>query len=93
MPLTGTQYNYGYNHQRKEIIITFQVGTMQPVQIVMSAEAFLQDLDFIRKDKKLAHFLAEVGKRKDLPVDHDFGAGGSEIKFDPKEWQERIERD
>ena len=85
MPLNGTLYSYGYNHQRKEVIIKFQMGTSPPVEIVTGAEAFIQDLDFIKKDQKLAHFISEVRKRKELPVTFDFGAS-SEIKFNPEDW-------
>ncbi|GAF94511.1 unnamed protein product, partial [marine sediment metagenome] len=48
-----------------------------------------QDLDFMAKDKVLAHFIAEVKKRKDLPIDYDFGPGGSEIKFN-QEWENKM---
>ena len=93
MALVGTVYSYGYNHARKEIIFKLQVGTMPEIQIVMSAEAFIQDLDFVRKDQRLAHFISEIKKRKDLPINYDFGAGGSEIKFNPEEWDKRMGKD
>jgi len=89
MPPTGTLYSYAYNHTRKEVIIKVHIGAMQPIEIVMSAEGFFQDIDFIRKDKKLAHWLTEVRKRKDLPIDHDFGAN-TEIKFNPDEWEGKM---
>ncbi len=85
-----TQYAYGYDHKRKEINFMLTIGSQAPVNFTMSAEAFLQDLVFMNKDPQLAHFLTEVKKRKDLPIDYDFGAGGSEIKFDPKEWEDRM---
>ncbi len=88
--LIGTQYGYGYNHKRKEVIIKLQIGAMPPVEIVMGAEAFCQDIDFISKDKRLAHFLGKVREMKDLPVDYDFGEGGGEIKFDPKDWDSKM---
>jgi len=86
----GTSYNYGYDHQRKEVVIHLQVGSTPPVEIIMSAEAFCFDIEFMTKDKKLKHFISEVKKRKDLPADHDFGAGGSEIKFNPDDWEGRM---
>lgn len=87
---TGTSYRYGYNHKRKEVIISFQVGTTPPVELVIGVEAFFQDIDFIRGDRQLAHFLAEVRKRKELPSDHDFGPGGGEIKFNPDDWEGKM---
>jgi len=89
MPPTGTMYSYAYNHARKEIILRVHIGTNTPTEIVMSAEGFFSDLEFIRKDKKLAHFLSEVKKRKDLPVDYDFGEN-ADIKFDENEWDKRM---
>ena len=88
MPPTGTSYSYAYNHTRKEIIIRMHVGTNQPFEIVMGAEAFIQDIDFVRKDKKLAHWLGEVRKRKDLPI----GTPGAdaEIDFNPGEWEDKM---
>ena len=90
MALIGTQYSYGYNHKRKEVVLKIQIGTMAPIDIVISAEAFFQDIDFIAKDKKLVHFLAEVRRRKDLPTNHNFG-DEAEIKFDPDEWGKKME--
>ena len=86
----GTIYNYGYDHQRKEVVVNFRIGSSPPIEIIMSAEAFLFDLEFMANDQKLKHFISEVKKRKDLPVDYDFGVGGSEIKFDPKEWEGKM---
>jgi len=89
MALAGTVYSYGYNHQRKEVFFRIQVGTMPMIEIVMGAEAFIQDLDFIKKDQKLAHFISEVRKRKELPANYDFGAQ-AEIKFDADEWGKKM---
>lgn len=89
MPI-GTTYSYGYNHARKEIYIRFQIGTTPPFELAMGVEAFFQDIAFIKNDKQLAHFLAVIKERKDLPVDHDFGPGGGEIKFDPKDWEDKM---
>lgn len=85
-----TQYSFGYDHKRKEVVFNLKIGSSPPVQFIMSAEAFIQDILFMNNDQQLAHFLGEVRKRKDLPVDYDFGAGGSEIRFDPKEWEDRM---
>ena len=92
MPVVGTMYSYAYNHARKEIIIKAHIGSNQPVEIVMSAEGFFQDIDFVRKDKKLDHWISEVRKRKDLPADHNFGAD-AEIKFNSGEWESKMEED
>jgi len=92
MAETGTVYSYQYNHLRKEVILKFQVGSMPAMQIVMSVEAFFQDIDFIRKDKKLAHWLVEVRKRKELPVNYDFGVN-TEITFNPGEWEDKMKED
>jgi len=82
-------YNYQYQHKTKEVIVNLQIGFSSPLKAVLSAEAFIQDIEFMAKDPKLAHFLSEVKKSKDLPIDHDFGAD-SEIKFDPKDWEEKM---
>lgn len=89
MPI-GIRYNFTYIHKRKEVVISFQVGTMPPMQIVMGAEAFSQDIDYISKDQRLVKFLAVVKVRKDLPIDHDFGPEGGEIRFDTKEWDDKM---
>ena len=93
MPSTGTMYSYAYNHIRKEVILRIHIGTNQPIEIVMSAEGFFQDIEFVRKDKKLAHFIAEIKKMKDLPANYDFGPGGSEIRFNPEEWDNKMKED
>ena len=82
-------YSYQYQHKTKEVIINIQFGISTPVKAIVSAEAFIQDIEFIKKDPKLAHFLQVVSKRKDMPVDHDFGAD-TEIKFDHKQWDNRM---
>jgi len=87
----GIHYNVGYNHQRKEVIVIFKIGSMPPIEVVMGAESFCQDLAYISKDPNLAKFIADIRERKDLPVDHDFGAGGGGLKFDPKEWENKME--
>ena len=84
-------YSYIYNHKTKEITCNFQVGSSQPVKIITGAESFIQDIDFIKNDPKLAHFLSVVRIRKDLPIDHDFGPGGDEIKFNPEDWEGKME--
>jgi len=89
MPQVGTMYNYIYNHLRKEVVIVVHVGTNKPVEIVMSVEGFIADIEFVKKDKKLAHWLAEVKRRKDLPVSHDFGAE-ADIKFG-EDWNKLME--
>lgn len=87
---SGMRYNASYNHKRKEITFIIQIGTMPAQEIIMGAEAFLQDIEFIINDKKLAMFFAKVREIKDLPIDHDFGAGGGEIKFNPKDWEGKM---
>ena len=82
-------YSYRYNHKTKEVIAKVQIGFQPPVDIVMGAEAFTQDIEFMANDKKLAHFLSEVKRRKDLPTDYDFGKD-AEIKFDEGEWDQRM---
>ena len=86
----GIRYNVLYIHARKEVVIDFQIGSMPPIHIVMSAEAFCQDLDFLTKNEGLAKYLAIVRERKDLPVDHDFGPGGGQMGFDPKGWDNKM---
>lgn len=86
-----SQISYGYNHKRKEVTFVLQVGSQAPVKFIMAAEAFIQDLESFSNDPQLAHYLAEVRRRKDLPIDYDFGAGGNEIKFEPKEWENKME--
>ena len=88
MPTTGTMYSYAYNHARKEVILNVHIGTNQPISIVMSAEAFIQDIEFARKDKKLAHWLAEVKRRKDLPVNAP--GATDEIQFNPEDWEGKM---
>lgn len=83
-------YSYKYRHDTKEVMITLQVGMTPPMSALMSAEAFIQDMEFMANDQKLAHFLSIVRKRKDLPIDYDFGAE-AEIKFEPKEWEGRMQ--
>lgn len=90
MPV-GIRYQVNYIHKRKEVLIRFQVGTMPPIEIVMGAEAFCQDIAYIINDKGLAKFFANVKASKDLPIDHNFGAGGGDIKFDQKEWEDKME--
>jgi len=89
MPI-GIRYNFTYIHKRKEVVTTFQVGTMPPFVIVMGAEAFCQDIDFIGKDRNITNFVVNVKERKDLPIDHDFGASGGEIRFNPLEWEGKM---
>jgi len=89
MPLNGTVYTYGYNHQRKEVFFRIQIGTSPVMEFAIGAEAFIYDLDFIRKDTKLSHFISEVRKRKELPTDFDFGSE-AEIKFDADEWGKKM---
>jgi len=93
MPQSGTMYNYAYNHARKEIIIMVHIGTNKPIEIVMSVEGFFSDIEFVKKDKKLAHWLSEVKKMKDLPVDYDFGPRGAAIKFDEEDWNKKMGED
>jgi len=89
MPM-GMKYSYGYNHKRKEVIFRFQIGSIPPIEIVMGVEALLQDLDFIRNDKTLAKFIESIREAKDFPIDHDFGSGKGDFKFDPKDWEEKM---
>lgn len=79
MPM-GIAYTYTYMHKRKEVAISLQVGSTPPFEFVMGAEGFIQDIEFIIADGNLAKFLAAVKERKDLPIDHKFGAGGSDLK-------------
>jgi len=88
MPM-GTRYNFTYIHARKEVVGFIQIGAQPPVEIVMGAEAFLQDITFISNDNGLKRLLQVIKERKDLPVDHDFGAGGG--GFDMKQWDQRME--
>ena len=83
MPV-GIFYNLTYLHKRKEVVVNLKVGSMPPIEFVMGAEAFIQDLDYIRKDKAMAGMVEGIRQRKDLPIDHDFGAGGSD--FDKSKW-------
>lgn len=85
-------YNLIYSHKTKEIILTFQVGSSPQVKLIMGAEASIQDFDFLKKDPKLAHFLFEVRKRKDLPIDYDFGTN-AEIRFDPNDWEGKMKEE
>lgn len=87
MPV-GMRYGIAYIHKRKEVVISLQVGSSLPIEIVMSAEGFCQDLDYIIADKKLAEIIEGIRNRKDLPADHDFGAGGGD--FNTKEWEDRM---
>ena len=87
MPI-GTRYSYGYNHKRKEIVIQFQTGSNHPFEIVIGVQAFLDDIEFIRNDKQLAHFISFIMERKDLPSDHDFGPGGAD--FDKNKWDNML---
>ena len=89
MPV-GTRYSYTYLHKRKEIVIQFQVGTAPPVEIIMGAEAFIQDIDYMSKDENIPKFLAIVRERKDLPIDYDFGEGGKQGDFNSKEWEDKM---
>ncbi len=87
---SGIAYRIDYLHKRKEVVIKFQVGSTPPIEIVMSAEGFLNDLEFIKNDKHLAHLLSIIKERKDLPIDHDFGPSGGDTKFDPREWEDKM---
>ena len=84
-------YNFQYNHQTKEVTGTMQVGLSPPAKFLISAEAFIQDVDFLKRDKNFVRFLADVRERKDLPTDHDFGPGGGQIKFNPRDWESKKE--
>ncbi len=87
MPV-GIRYSFTYIHARKEVVGTIQIGSMPPFEVVMSAEGFYQDITFISKDKGLAKLMAIVKERKDLPIDYDFGSGGS--GFNSKEWEGKM---
>lgn len=87
----GIAYRVQYDHKRKEVTVIFRVGSMPVVEIIMGAEAFCQDFDYISRDQNLAKFIADIRERKDLPVDHDFGVSGGGLKFDPKEWEDKME--
>ena len=89
MSLLGTIYGYGYNPKRKEVMFKLQIGSIPEIQIVMGAESFIPDLDFMAKDKKLVHFISEVRKRKDLPTDHKFEPGEEEIRW-KEEWDNKM---
>jgi len=80
----GIRYNVSYLHKRKEVVVNLKVGSMPPVEFVMGAEAFIQDFDYIRNDKAMASMIEGIRGRKDLPIDHDFGAGGGD--FDKNKW-------
>ena len=82
-------YSYKYVHKTKEVVIQVSVGGGPPLNAIMSAEAFTQDMEFIKSDQKLAHFLSVVKERKDLPIDHNFGED-EDIKFDPEAWEKRL---
>ena len=84
MPV-GMMYSIQYHHKRKDVTILLKVGSMPPIEFVMGAEAFCQDLDFIKNDKGLAGIIDGIRKRKDLPTDYDFGSGGSD--FDSRKWE------
>lgn len=89
MPI-GIRYNVTYFHKRKEVVVEFQVGSMPPFHIVMAAEAFVQDFDFIKNDESLAKYILTIKERKDLPVDQDFGTQGGDKRFDPKQWEDKM---
>ena len=89
MPI-GTRYSVSYVHKRKEVVVEFQVGSMPPFHIVMGAEAFCQDFDAIVNNEGLAKYLAFIKEKKDLPIDHDFGAQGGDKRFNPKEWEDKM---
>jgi len=83
MPV-GMRYHVGYFHKRKEVVVVLQVGSMPPVEFVMGAESFFQDIEFIRNDKALSKTMEHIRECKDLPADHDFGTGGGD--FDSRRW-------
>ena len=74
----GIFYNVQYNHKRKEVTVLFRVATRVTAGIVIGAEAFIQNFDFIRNDKNLAKLVEAIRERKDLPGDHDFGVAGGD---------------
>lgn len=88
MPI-GMRYHVHYSHKRKEVVVFLQVGAQSPVEFVMGAEAFIQDLEYIGKDKSLAKLIEHIRQRKDLPIDHDFGTGGAD--FDTRQWDNMME--
>ncbi len=88
--MVGISYRIDYIHKRKEVVVRFQVGSMPPIMIVMGAEAFCQDIDYISKDKGLSALLSFIKERKDLPIDYDFGAEGGDKRFSPGEWENKM---
>ncbi len=82
-------YSYGYSHKTKEVVLQLTLGG-STLKTQMSAEALIHDIAYISKDPKLAHFLSVVRERKDFPIDHDFGPGGEEIKFNPEDWEGKM---
>ena len=85
----GIRYNIGYNHKRKEVMLILQIGSQPPVEFVMGAESFIQDLDFITHSEGLKKAIDVIRVRKDLPIDYDFGIDGSD--FDNRKWEEKME--
>ncbi len=83
------KYTVHYEHKTKEVTLELLVGLSPPVKFLMSAEAFVQDIDWLKVNKQFLGFIAFVRAKKDLPIDY-VETDGSPIKFDPSEWEGRM---